>query len=173
MRRIDRILLLSLISCTLPACYQYTPVQSPEPGMEVRATLETDAAVRRSQGLDDAILRYDGVIVDITPAALSLDVLVARSSSAFQQVTIRDTLTLQTAEVRSIMRRKLSPVRTALFALAAGVAGFGVVKSIDAIVGGTGDDDGGNRPPPTMRFPVLSWPSLRLLPAFLQPGNEE
>jgi hypothetical protein len=173
MRRIGRLLLLSLIAFAAPACYQYTPVLSPERGMEVRATLETDAAVRRSQGLDNAILCYDGVVVDITPAALSLDVLVARSTTAFQDVTIRDTITLETAEVRSIMRRKISPVRTALFAVAAGVAGFGVVKSIDAIVGGTDDDDDGNRPPPAMRIPVFSWPSLRLFPAFLHPGKDE
>jgi hypothetical protein len=173
MRRIDRVSLLWLILLPFaPACYKYTPVESPERGMEVRAQLETEAAVRRSQGLDDAILRYDGVIVDITPETFTLDVLVARSTSAFQDVTIRDTITLETAEVRSLTRRTISPTRSALMALGTGVVAFGIVKSIDAIVGGTGDDDDGNGTP-TMRIPVFSWTSLRLLPAFLRSGNEE
>jgi hypothetical protein len=166
MRQIARLPLL-LLTLVTQACYKYTPVQAPEPGMEVRAELETEAAVRRSQGLNDAILRYDGVIVDITPGAFSLDVLIAHSSSAFQDVTIRDTINLQNAEVRSLMKRTLSPVRTGLFALGTGVAGFLIVKSIDSIVGGT-DDDGDNGPPPAMRIPVFSWPTSRLLPVLLR-----
>ncbi|MGH7449338.1 MAG: hypothetical protein ACRELT_17325, partial [Longimicrobiales bacterium] len=121
---------------------------------------------------NDAILRYDGVVVDITPGAFSLDVLIAHSSSAFQDVTIRDTINLENAEVRSLMKRTLSPARSGLFALGTGVAAFLIVKSIDSIVGGTDDDDD-NGPPPAMRIPVFSWPSSRLLPAFLHSGNEE
>lgn len=166
MRHIVRLPLL-LLTLVTPACYTYTPVQSPEPGMEVRAELETEAAVRRSQGLNDAILRYDGVIVDITPGAFSLDVLIAQSSSAFQDVTIRDTITLERAEVRSLRKRTLSPVRTGLFALGTGVAAFLVVKSIDSIVGGTDDDDGNGRPP-AMRIPIFSWTTSHLVPVLLR-----
>lgn len=160
-------MLLCLIPLVTPACYKYAPVQTPEPGMEVRAELDTEAAVRRSEGLHDAIRHYDGVIVDITPGAFSLDVLIARSSSAFQDVTIRDTITLENTEVRSLMKRTISPLRTGLFALGTGVAAFAIVKSIDAIVGGTGDDDGNGRPP-AMRIPVFSWPSSRLLPVLMR-----
>jgi hypothetical protein len=167
MRQIVRLSLLLPILLLAPACYKYTPVQTPEPGMEVRAELETEAAVRRSQGLNDAILRYDGVIVDITPGAFSLDVLIAHSSSAFQDVTIRDTINLQNAEVRSLMKRTLSPARTGIFAIGTGVAAFLLVKSIDSIVGGTDDDDGNGRPP-AMRIPVFSWPTSRLLPVLLR-----
>lgn len=166
MRQIVRLPLLLLILVT-PACYTYTPVQAPEPGMEVRAELETEAAVRRSQGLNDAIMRYEGVVVDITPGAFSLDMLIAHGSSAFQDVTIRDTITLRNAEVRSLMKRTLSPVRSGLFALGTGVAAFLVVKSIDSIVGGTGDDDD-NGPPQTMRIPVFSWTTSRLLPVLMR-----
>lgn len=167
MKQIVRLPLLLLILPVAPACYTYSPVQTPEPGMEVRAELETEAAVRRSQGLNDAILRYEGVIVDITPGAFSLDVLIAQSSSAFQDVTIRDTVTLQNAEVRSLMERTLSPVRSGLFAIGTGVAAFLVVKSIDSIVGGTGDDDD-DGPPPAMRIPVFSWTTSRLLPVLMR-----
>lgn len=172
MRQMVRLALLLLIPLVAPGCYKYTPVQSPQPGMEVRAQLEVEAAVRRSQGLEDPILHYDGVIVDITPEKLELDVLVARSSSAFQDVTIRDTITLQTAEVRSIMRRTISPIRSTLVAVGSGVAALGVVMTIDAIAGGTGDD-GDDRAPPTMRVTVLRWTSSRLLPALLRFGNED
>ena len=163
MRQIVRIPLLLIILSVAPACYTYTPVQAPEPGMEVRAELETEAAVRRSQGLNDAILRYDGVIVDVTPGAFSLDVVIAHSSSAFQDVTLRDTITLGDTEVRSLMRRTMAPVRTGLVALGTGVAAFVLVKSIDSIVGGTDDDDD-NGPPPAMRIPLFSWTPSRLLP---------
>lgn len=173
MSRIDRLLVLLLIPFVAPACYKYTPVQSPERGMEVRAHLATEAAVRRSQGLDDAILRYDGVVVDITPETLSLDVLIARSTTAFQDVTIRDTITLQNAEIRSIGRRTLSPTRSVLMALGTGLAAVGIVMSIDAITGGTGDDDDGRPPTTAMRIPMFSWTLSRLLPAFAGSGNEE
>src|SRR5690606_33869372 len=116
----------------------------------VRAQLETEAAVRRSQGLDDAVMRYDGVIVDITPETLSLDVVVARSTSAFQEITLRDTIAFRTGEVRAIMQRRLAPGRTALVTLGVGVAAFAIVKGIDTVVGGT-DGDGNGTPPPAMR----------------------
>lgn len=170
MRQTVRLGLLLFILLVAPGCYKYTPVQSPQPGMEVRAQLEVEAAVRRSQGLEEPVMRYDGVIVDITPEKLELDVLVARSTSAFQDVTIRDTITLQTAEVRSIMRRTLSPVRSTLFALGSGVAALGIVMSIEAIVGGTGDDDGDGRPP-AMRVPAFRWTSSRMLPTILLYGK--
>lgn len=147
-------LMLPLSVC---ACYTYAPVTTPSPGMEVRAQLETEAAVRRSTGLDDPIVRYDGVVVDVTPEQLALDVLIARSTSAFQDIEIRDTVRLRTSEVRSIQERKISAVRTALFTVGAAAAAFGLVKSINAVVGGTTDDDGGNGNPTTFRFSLLRW----------------
>jgi hypothetical protein len=124
--------------------------------MEVRARLTADAAVRRSEGMEDPIVRYDGVIIDAGPDALSLDVLVARTTSAFQDVEIRDTVRLGTGEIQSLLRRKLSPARTALFSIAVGAAAFAVVKGIDQVVGGSGDDpgDGGT---PTFRIPWFTW----------------
>lgn len=171
MSRVERVSALCFIALLTPACYTYTPVQSPAPGMDVRAQLETEAAVRRSQGLDDAVMRYDGVIVDITPETLSLDVVVARSTSAFQEITLRDTIAFRTGEVRAIMQRRLAPGRTALVTLGVGVAAFAIVKGIDTVVGGT-DGDGNGTPPPAMRIPVFSWVASRLLPALAGGGRE-
>jgi hypothetical protein len=148
-------------------CYRYTPVEAPEPGMEVRAQLQSEAAVRRSQGLNEPILRYDGIIVDVTPGALSLDVLVARSTSAIQDIVIRDTVRLERTELQTIMRRTISPGRTALFVVGAGAAAFAIVKGIDSVVGGT-DDPPGNGEPNVVLVPVFSWSGLRLLPGILQ-----
>ncbi|MGH7466607.1 MAG: hypothetical protein ACRENP_01340 [Longimicrobiales bacterium] len=162
-RAAARAVLVSMCAAVSTACYSYVPVQSPRPGMDVRARLTTEAAVRRSQGLDDPIVRLDGRIVESTASSLSLDVLVARSSSAFQDIVIRDTVRLEIAEIQSIMASKVSPWRTALFTLGAAAAAFGVVKGIDQIVGGTGEEDGGGDPAFTV--PIVRWIGFRQLRA--------
>lgn len=158
------VLAVSLLFCA--GCYTYTPVQSPQPGMEVRARLNTEAAIRRSQGLEEPVTRLDGTIIDSTPEAVSLDVLVARVSSAFQDVVIRDTVRLETSEIQSILVRKISPTRSAAFTVLAAAAAFGIVKGIDQVVGGTGENgDGGT---PNLRGPLIGakprtpWLVLRL-----------
>jgi len=148
------------------ACYSYRPVQSPSPGMDVRARLTADAAVRRSQGLDDPVVRLEGMVVESTASLLTLDVLIARTSSAFQDVVIRDTVRLEMGEIQSLQARRFSPARTTLFVAGIGVAAFGVVRGIDQIVGGTDDppDDGTPTSPP----PLVSWRSFRMLLALLR-----
>jgi hypothetical protein len=145
----------------LTGCYGYTAVRSPQAGMEVRARLKGDAAAKRSEGLDDPIVRFDGVVVGATPEAVSIDVLVARSSSAFQDVVIRDTVQLQLTEIQSLQRRTLSVPRTALFTVAAGAAAFGLITGIKEVVGGTEDPPGpGNQ---NFTGPLFSWQTLRVL----------
>jgi hypothetical protein len=160
-----------LLPVLAAGCYRYSPVEAPERGMEVRAQLGTEAAVRRSQGLNDPILHYDGVIVDVAPDAFSIDVLIARSSSAFRDVTIRDTIRLETGEVQSLMRRSISPGRTALFVVGAGAAAFAIVKGIDSVVGGT-DEPPGNGEPNVVLVPVFSWAGFRLVPDILRIARE-
>lgn len=153
---------LCLLVCA--GCYTYGPVQTLRPGMEVRARLKTEAAVRRSQGLDEATMRLDGVIVESTLATLSLDVLVARSSSVFQNVVIRDTVQLQTAEVESILQRRLSPVRSAVFALGAAAGAYALLAGIQQITGGNPDEnDPGD---PALRMPMFSVTGLRSMRLF-------
>ena len=153
------VLLLSLVP--VAGCYSYKAVRSPQAGMEVRARLKGEAAARRSEGLDEPIIRFDGVVVGATPEAVSLDVLVARSSSAFQDVVIRDTVTLQLVEIQSLQRRTLSVPRTALFVVAAGAATVGAIAGIREVVGGTEDQPGnGNQ---TFTSPLFSWQTLRVL----------
>ena len=146
----------------LAACYSYTPVNTPAPGMDVRARLKPDAAVKRSEGLDDAIMRFDGTVTQVTPDALTLHVILARSSSGLQDVVLRDTVRLPTAEIQSITQRQLSVGRTALFVVAVGAAAVGLIKGIEEVVGGTDDTD--NIPPPAAVVPVFTRTTrLRLL----------
>jgi hypothetical protein len=98
---------------------------------------------------------------------LTLDVLVARSTSQFQEIEIRDTVRLQTTEVRSLLQRSISPGRTALLVVGVGVGAFALVKGIDAVVGGT-DDDGDDRPPnPNLVVPLFGWTGSRHVPAII------
>jgi hypothetical protein len=162
-------LLLCVISLAMAGCYKYTAVETPRTGMVVRAQLENEAAVRRSSGLDEPITRYEGILVGITPDTLALDVLVARSVSQFQNIVIRDTVNLPRGEVRAIMQRKIAPFQTALLTIAAGAAAVGIVLGIDAIAGGTGDDDG-EPPPQSIRVPLFSLTGWFLRPAI--PGGK-
>jgi hypothetical protein len=145
-------------------CYTFVPVESPRPGMEVRARLRTEAAVRRSAGLDEPILRLDGRIVEANESSVALDVIVARTNSTFQDMVIRDTVRLETTEIQSVMARKFSPRQTALVTIGAGLAAFAFVKGIDQFVGGTGEDDGGGDP--TFTAPVFSLQTFRALVAL-------
>jgi hypothetical protein len=154
-------LVLVLLLAPTGGCYSYTAVRAPQAGMEVRARLKGEAAAKRSEGRDDPIIRFDGVVVGTTPEAVSLDVLVARSSSAFQDVVIRDTVTLQLVEIQSLQKRTLSVPRTALFVVVAGAAAAGAIAGIKEVVGGT--EDPPNPGNPTFTSPLFSWQTLRVL----------
>lgn len=154
MRRFD---LLCTVSCLLFAgCYSYTPLQTPTPGADIRARLTSEAAIRHSEGLYDPILHYEGRVVEAGSDSLALDILVARSSTTFQDIEIRDTIRLARMEIQSIESRELSTVRTVLFAVGVGAGVFAVVKGIDQVVGGTGDDDT-DPPPPAVVMPLSRW----------------
>ncbi len=155
-------LVLALLSTA--GCYTFRPVTPPESGMDVRATLNVDAAIRRSQGLDDPIRYVDGRIVEYGPDAVSLDVLVARSASVFQEVVIRDTVRLMTSEIESILARRLSVARTVLF----GTIGVGgavmLIAGISSIVGGNDDEPpDGNEAIVVPVFSLGSFRSIRVL----------
>src|SRR5262245_36024285 len=94
-------LTVGIVACLAAStgCYTFVPVQSPRAGMEVRARLKTEAAVRRSAGLDEPIMRLDGKIVEADESSMELDVVVARTISTFQDAIIRDTVRLETTEI--------------------------------------------------------------------------
>jgi hypothetical protein len=151
-------------------CYTYKPVLAPRTGMDVRARLKTEAAVRRSQGMDEAIMRVDGKVVEVTPDALTLDILVVRSSSAFQNIEMRDTLRLANTEIDAILGRRFAPLRTGVFVIGSAAAVYGILKGIDQVVGGTGDEDGGGDP--TFRVPLSALLSAWFVPAYQRARRE-
>jgi hypothetical protein len=131
-------LVLALLSTA--GCYSFRPVTTPQTGVDVRATLNVEAAIRRSEGLDEPIRFVDGRIVEYAADTLSLDVLVARSASMFQDVEIRDTVRLMTSEIASIEERRLSLAKTALFGAAAVGGAIVLVSGISSVVGGNEED---------------------------------
>ncbi len=143
-KAVVRAMLLCIAIAFTSGCYTYRPADSVRPGMEVRARLKTEAAVRRSEGLDDALRYFDGRVVNNSDGDLVLDILVARSQTAFENIVIRDTIRLSSGEIEQILQRKLSTGRT-VFATAAVIAG-GVllVKGIEAAAGGSDTDPPGN-----------------------------
>jgi hypothetical protein len=152
--------LVALFAFSATACYGYRTVPAASPGMDVRARLTAEAAVRRSQGLDEPVMRLSGTVLEASSSALSLDVLVARSSSAFQDVVIRDTVRLDMSEIQSLQARRFSVARTVLFTVGTGVAAFALVKGIDQIVGGT-DEPPGDGTPTASVSPLISWRTVR------------
>lgn len=124
-------------------CYSYEPVQVPQPGMEVRARLKTESAVRRSEGLDEPVMVVNGRVIDATPESVMLNVLLARDPSVFRNVEIRDTVRLNLDEIQTLTVRHVSTTRSLLFAGALGVGGFLVVRGISSIVGGSEGEDPG------------------------------
>jgi hypothetical protein len=145
-------------------CYRYEPIEAPRPGMDVRARLETEAAVRRSAGLDEPVVFLSGRVVESTPESLTLDVLIVRDPSVFSNIEIRDTVNVGMAEIRELTVRSMSTSRSLLFAGALGAGAYLVIRGITAIVGGNeGDDDGGGpqfdrRASTPLRFPIFSIP---------------
>ena len=155
---------LTLAFLLSTGCYSFSPVTTPQSGTDVRATLNVEAAIRRSQGLDEPIRYVDGRIVDYTSDTLALDVLIARSASVFQDVEIRDTVRLTTSEIESVLERKLNVGRTALFGAAMVGGAIAVVAGISSVVGGNEEDPDGD--PQAVLVPIFSAGSLRSIRVF-------
>ena len=144
MTRSSKIAVLAL-SLAGAGCYSYVPAQTLQPGADVRARLNTESAVARSQGLDDALLSYTGKIVAADTESITLDVLIARDASQFSRVEIRDTLILPRSELQSVMVRELSVIRSALFVAAVGAGAYAIISGVGGIVGGNeGEPDPGD-----------------------------
>ncbi|MGH7476396.1 MAG: hypothetical protein ACRELD_08905 [Longimicrobiales bacterium] len=112
--------------------------------MEVRARFTNESAIRRSQGLDEPILYLDGRVVEAGPDTLALDVLIARSTSVFQDITIRDTISVRVSELQSVTAREIAVGRSILFAAALGTGVALAVAGISAITGGNEGEPGDN-----------------------------
>jgi len=145
---------LPLVLLAAAGCYTFQPASDVRYGADVRAQLNVEAAVRRSQSLNEPIRHVDGRVIERTPESLSLDVLIARSSSVFQDVMIRDTVTLMTSEIETIFERRLSVWRTALVTVAVAGGAVAVVAGVSTIVGGNEEEpDPGT---PALVVPIFS-----------------
>jgi hypothetical protein len=142
-------------------CYTFQPATEVHPGLDVRTRLNVEASLRRSQGLDEPIRYIDGRVVEHGSESLSLDILIARSPSVFQDIEMRDTVTIMNSEIESILQRKLSVGRSVLVTAAVVGGAVAVVAGINAVVGGTEEPpDDGNQ---TIVVPIFSFPSFPAL----------
>lgn len=160
----SRLATLAVAVSLVTGCYTYRAVDTAPPGSEIRARLTTEAAVRRSAGLDNAVMQIDGRMVRESADAIKVNVLLMRDPSQFANVEIRDTISLRRADVESLMVRELSTSRSILFIGALGAAGFAMFKGYQAVAGGAEgnpDDGGGNQASVVPLF------SLRLSPFLL------
>jgi hypothetical protein len=137
------IVLLPLVMLLGTGCYRYVPVDRPQLGSDVRARLTTDAAVRRSAGLDEPMLFVSGTVVRVSPESMTVNVLLMRDPSVFRDIEIRDTVNVALDEVQFLAERQISTGRSLLFAGALGAGAYLLVRGIGAIVGGNeGEDEG-------------------------------
>jgi hypothetical protein len=137
---------LLLLMLYTAGCYTYRPAETLRPGNDVRARLNTEAAVRRSAGLDEPITTYSGRLVRETPESITLDVLIERDPSQFSAAEIRDVVTLERSEIQSLMVRELSTSRSIVFAAAATVGAVAIITGITTVIGGSEDES--DPPPP-------------------------
>jgi len=157
-RRMSGLIVVVLAVGVEAGCYTYQPVPAPTPGMDVRVRLRVEAAVRRSTEIDEPIRHVDGRVVAASADGISLDVLVARSQTVFQNIVIRDTVMFPAADLETVMRRKFSPAKTGLMVAVSGVGAFLIVKGISQIVGGNED------------MPPDDGTTAIVVPAFRKPG---
>ncbi len=139
------------------ACYTYRPVESPTPGAAVRASLTVEGSVRQSEYLGTATRSLSGKFVSAAANELRLDVITAQSRGTFNDIILRDTLSIPTDQVVVLEEREISWLKTGIIAVAVttvAAIGFGSVTS------GGGDSSSPGPPPTTFEgisFPIFQW----------------
>jgi hypothetical protein len=142
----------TLIALTLilwtAGCYTYKPVATvPAPGTEIQARLTNEAAIERSQGLDEPVTVLQGELLESNADGLRMVVVRDQLRDQFRRnVTFVDTLQVSTSEIQFVEVRSLSASRTSFMALAAAAAVALVVGAGINAGGDSGGDNGGGNP---------------------------
>ena len=139
------------------ACYTYRPIENPEPGAPVRASLTVEGSVRQSEYLGTATRSLSGKFVSAAANEVQLDVITAQSRGTFNDIILRDTLTIPNDQVVLLEGREISWLKTGIIAVAVttvAALGFGSVTS-------GGGESSGDGPPSTtldrISFPIFQW----------------
>lgn len=154
-RALSRVATLALLAMASTACYTYQVVETPAPGTNVRAALTVEGAVRQSEFLGEPVRNLSGKLVTADENVVRLDVITASSRGTFNDIVIRDTLSIPGDQIVALEQREVSWIRTAL--IAAAVTTVGVV-GISSLTSGGENIDGGGEPGTTfegIRFPIF------------------
>ncbi len=157
--RFARPTVLVLLGAVLGGCYSFTEIDGPPtPGVDVRAELTNEGAIRQSVNTGNVAMTYDGRLLGLTEEGLSLSVVTLRVQNAGQRLrTMRATLLIPTEDIERIRVRRLDKIKTTLVALA---GAFVVWTGVNSLVDVGGDSPDGEGPPPdagfrpTIRIPV-------------------
>jgi len=145
------------LAALLSGCFTYQTVETPPPGADVRAVLTTEGAVVQSELFGEPIRSLSGKMVSTDAETVRLDVITGQSRGNFNDIILRDTLSVPRAHIVEMEQRDVAWVRTALIgAGVVGVAIFGIASATN----GSGGNGGDGPAPPTsdvIRIPFFSW----------------
>jgi hypothetical protein len=142
--RLRRLVLLAVAAGAGTACYTYRPLEQPMPGAAVRASLTVEGAVRQSEYLGEPIRSLSGKFVSTDAGGVHLDVITGASRGIFNDIVLRDTLSIPTNQIVVMEAREIHWLRTGI--VAAGAALIAGV-AIGSLTGG-GENVEGSGPPP-------------------------
>ena len=137
-------LILLLLVVATAGCYRYEPLETaPAPGMQVRATLSIEEALRRSELTGTAERRIEGRITAVDDDNLSLSAVTLAARTEFETRTFRRTFTIPRNEIESLVERRLSVIQTLV--VVGGIGGIAFLLADQVLAGGNpeGDDGGG------------------------------
>ena len=144
-RSLQRFVLLAMIVGSGSACYSYAPHAGPVvPGESVRARLDVEASVRRSELLGEATRSVEGRVLNVAPNGdLQIEVLLGRNVAAFPgEDRLTRTFELAPDEIVALERRQFSLIKTAaLSAIGIAITSVAIQRAV------TGGDDGGGSGP--------------------------
>lgn len=154
-RSLGRLGVIALCALFSTACYTYQIVESPAPGTNVRAALTVEGAVRQSEFLGEPVRNLSGRLVTADDDLVRLDVITASSRGTFNDIVIRDTLSIPGDQIVALEQREVSWIRTGV--IAAAITTVAVV-GISSLTSGGENIDGGGEPGTTfegIRFPIF------------------
>jgi len=148
--------IVALIGTSTQACYEYVAVESPSPpvGAQVELKISDPGRVGLTPRFGPGLDVVEGKLVAERDSELTLHVLSVTNLDGAHTRWSGESVNLSRGFVRSVKSRRLSPVRTTLFA-AAGVAVLYATAG-RALTGGGKDppDTPDPNPPLSRRIPV-------------------
>jgi hypothetical protein len=135
----------ALIGLTLLAgCYSYQPLGSvtPERGAPLRVLLDPPQDARLLDYTVNAAVRIEGELIELRPDQVLLSAFGVRSTTGFEYLAQGETVELPRQSVTALEVKRVSPVKTALFAGATGVVLFSIDRLISGLRGGGGGSGG-------------------------------